>query len=228
MSWTAKNSAAAEIDRREEPYLTQAMRDTLTRDLLPRYETMMACTLPALHMVQHAYGWVPPQAMTEIAQFLKLKPAEVPDTASCYEEYAPTPQGEHRVARWRPAALWRARGAAGVAGAWAGGEGDARAAQGRQGSAVGRSGAGAFGGHEQVTRAVKDALGIDVGETTDDGAFTLIELGCLGSCGTAPAMLVDETLHENVRPERVARILDDARGDWTEPPAPAGGHPSPG
>ena len=191
MSWTAKNSAAAEIDRREKPYLTQAMRDTLTRELLPRYETMMACTLPALHMVQHAYGWVPPQAMTEIAQFLKLKPAEVLDTASFYEEYALTPQGRHRIA-------------------------------------ICRSIACEFCGHEKVTQAVKDALGIDVGETTDDGAFTLIELECLGSCGTAPAMLVDETLHENVRPERVARILDDARGDPTEPPAPAGGHPSPG
>ena len=188
MAWTAKNSAAAEIDRRDKPYLTQAMRDTLTREILPRYETTLACTLPALHMVQHAHGWIPPQAMTEIARFLKIKPAEVLDTASFYEEYALSPQGRHRIA-------------------------------------ICRSIACEFCGHEMVTQAVKDALGIDVGETTDDGAFTLIELECIGSCGTAPAMLVDETLHENVMPERIGRILDDARGASSEPLAQADGPP---
>ena len=60
-----------------------------------------------------------------------------------------------------------------------------------------------FCGQPAITQAVKDALGIDVGETTDDGVFTLIELECLGSCGTAPALLIDETLHENVKPEQV-------------------------
>ena len=60
-----------------------------------------------------------------------------------------------------------------------------------------------------VTQAVKDKLGIDVGETTDDNEFTLIELECLGSCGTAPAMLVDEKLHENVTPEQINNILDE-------------------
>lgn len=42
-----------------------------------------------------------------------------------------------------------------------------------------------FCGQKEITQACKDKLGIDVGETTDDGKFTLIELECLGSCGSA-------------------------------------------
>ena len=47
----------------------------------------MACLLPALHLIQHEYGWVPAQAMEEIAEALGVKPADVLDTASFYEEY---------------------------------------------------------------------------------------------------------------------------------------------
>ena len=45
------------------------------------------------------------------------------------------------------------------------------------------------------------------GGTTPDGRFTLREVECLGSCGTAPAMLVDEEMHEQLTMERVDRIL---------------------
>ncbi len=171
MAWITKNSGTMKIDHRDEPYLTAAMKEKLTRDYLPRYETTLAALLPTLHMLQHEYGWIPPQAMMEAATFLKLSPAEVLDTASFYEEYWLKPKGRHLVS-------------------------------------VCRSIACEFCGQKEITQAVKDKLGIDVGETTDDGKFTLIELECLGSCGTAPAMLIDETLHENVKPEMIAGLLD--------------------
>ena len=58
---------------------------------------------------------------------------------------------------------------------------------------------------------ISKPAGIDVGETTDDDEFTLIELECLGSCGTAPVMLVDEKLYENVTPQQISQILDKTR-----------------
>lgn len=173
MAWITKDSAGTKIERRAEPYLTAKMREELTRTILPRYERKQAATLPCLHAVQHAYGWVPPQAMAEIADFLGLKPSEVIDTASFYEEYWLKPKGQHLVA-------------------------------------VCRSIACEFCGQKDVTEACKQKLGIEVGETTDDGKFTLIEVECLGSCGTAPAVLIDETLHEDVKPAQVAKIVDDA------------------
>ena len=46
------------------------------------------------------------------------------------------------------------------------------------------------------------------GETTADGKFTLVEYECLGSCGTAPAALCNEVLHEDITPESFEKALD--------------------
>ncbi|RNC82742.1 MAG: NADH-quinone oxidoreductase subunit NuoE [Phycisphaera sp.] len=173
MAWITKNSAGATIERRDEPYLTDEMRKHLGDEILPRYETTLGALLPALHEIQHTYGWIPPQAMHEIADFLQVPPSDVIDTVTFYEEYWTNPKGEHVVA-------------------------------------VCRSIACEFCGQGEVTQACKDKLGIDVGETTEDGKYTLIELECLGACGGAPAMLVDEKLHEFVKPGEVSSHIDDA------------------
>ena len=173
MAWITKNSAGATIEKRDEPYLTEDMRMNLSAEILPRYETTLGALLPTLHEIQHAYGWIPPQAMKEIAEFLSIEPSDVIDTVTFYEEYWTHPKGEHIIA-------------------------------------VCRSIACEFCGQQEVTQACKDKLGIDVGETTDDGKFTLVELECLGSCGTAPVAIFDETLHENVKPEQIAGLVDEA------------------
>lgn len=172
MAWIAKPSGTMKIDRRDEPYLTPAMKQSLEKKVLPRYEARKGALLPVLHTIQHEYGWIPHQAMMEVAAFLNVAPAEVIDTASFYEEYWLRPKGEHLVQ-------------------------------------ICRSIACEFCGQPGITHAVREKLGVDVGETTDDGKFTLIELECLGSCGTAPAMLVDETLHENLTPAQAAGILEE-------------------
>ncbi len=56
-------------------------------------------------------------------------------------------------------------------------------------------------------------LGIEVGETTADGVFTLETSSCLGVCGVAPAMMIDDELYGNLTQERIARILEDVRRD---------------
>ncbi len=61
---------------------------------------------------------------------------------------------------------------------------------------------------KQITQKVQEKLGLEIGETTADGKFTLVELECLGSCGTAPAALVNEVLHENLTPEGMDKVLD--------------------
>ncbi len=73
---------------------------------------------------------------------------------------------------------------------------------------------------KQLTREVEEKLGIEVGETTADGRFTLVELECLGSCGTAPVALVNEVLHENLTPEKLADVLNklpDDPADYKDP-----------
>ena len=62
-------------------------------------------------------------------------------------------------------------------------------------------------GAEHLLSYLSHKLGIDVGETTDDGRFTLLEVECLGSCGTAPMMQVDDGYYENLTEEKVDQIL---------------------
>ncbi len=62
-------------------------------------------------------------------------------------------------------------------------------------------------GGKEVLAAVKENLGIDVGETTEDRLFSLDVGRCFGACGLAPVMLVDEDVHQRVRPSRVKEIL---------------------
>ncbi|MFC1529340.1 NADH-quinone oxidoreductase subunit NuoE [Gemmatimonadota bacterium] len=65
-----------------------------------------------------------------------------------------------------------------------------------------------------VARQLENELGIRFGETTDDGMFTLRYSNCLGLCDQGPAMLVNERLFAKVTPEKVHRILKEARRDF--------------
>jgi NADH-quinone oxidoreductase subunit E len=62
-------------------------------------------------------------------------------------------------------------------------------------------------GAERIWHHLQKKLGVKPGETTADGRITLREVECLGSCGTAPAMLVDEEMHERLTVEKVDEIL---------------------
>jgi NADH-quinone oxidoreductase E subunit len=62
-------------------------------------------------------------------------------------------------------------------------------------------------GAEHIVEHLKHKLGTEVGETTPDGLFTLLEVECLGSCGTAPMMQINDTYYESLTVERVDEIL---------------------
>ena len=66
------------------------------------------------------------------------------------------------------------------------------------------------GGH-RLQRQIEDRLGIHDGETTRDGRFTLESVECLGSCGTAPVLMVNDRYHENVTPQEMDRLLTELK-----------------
>ena len=66
-------------------------------------------------------------------------------------------------------------------------------------------------GGKRVLDAFKEKLGVDVGETTGDGMFSLEVVRCFGACGLAPAISVDETVHQRVKPSKVQHIIDQYR-----------------
>jgi len=66
-------------------------------------------------------------------------------------------------------------------------------------------------GCEEVMARLEEKLGIHPGETTPDKRFTLMEVECLASCGTAPAAQINDDYHENLTPKKVDEILDSLK-----------------
>lgn len=63
-------------------------------------------------------------------------------------------------------------------------------------------------GAERIAERLKRELGIDFGETTTDGVFTLEGTRCLGSCGLAPVLMIGEDVYGHVTPDQVPGILE--------------------
>jgi len=63
-------------------------------------------------------------------------------------------------------------------------------------------------GYRRIYEALRERLGIDFGETTDDDRFTLLPMACLGACDHAPVLMIDEDTHRDVTPDGLETILE--------------------
>ncbi len=68
------------------------------------------------------------------------------------------------------------------------------------------------GGGERLVDHIGQKLGIQAGQTTPDGLFTLETVQCLASCDTSPNLRINGKLYESVTPEEVDRLLDTLAG----------------
>lgn len=142
------------------------------RDEVPDPQSAL---LPALYLAQREYGgWLPEQALDEVAAVMELPAAQVAGMASFYTMLNKQPVGRHLVQVCTNITC-------------------------------------SLLGAQRLVEYVGRKLGIGVGETTPDGKFTLLEVECLGSCGTAPAMQVDDRTYENLTEETIDRVLDSLR-----------------
>ena len=66
----------------------------------------------------------------------------------------------------------------------------------------------ALRGKDEVLNRLKEGLGIESGECSNDGRYRLSQVECLGSCGTAPVIQIDDTYYENLTPEKIDTIID--------------------
>jgi NADH-quinone oxidoreductase subunit E len=66
-------------------------------------------------------------------------------------------------------------------------------------------------GSDDIIAYIKKTLGIGVGETTEDGMFTLKTVECLGACGYAPMMQLGMHYREHLTPEKVDAIIAECR-----------------
>jgi NADH-quinone oxidoreductase subunit E len=63
-------------------------------------------------------------------------------------------------------------------------------------------------GYEDLYEHLSAHLGIKMGETSEDGRFTLLPISCIGTCDHAPAMMIDDDLYRDLDPEKLQEILD--------------------
>jgi NADH-quinone oxidoreductase subunit F len=138
------------------------------------YPQSRAALLPALHMAQAEYGYLPRAIVEEIAQLLDLLPIQVQEVVSFYPMFH-----EHSVGRCHIQVCTNI--------------------------------ACALAGARQLVRQVESSLGIRSGEVTADGKFSLEEVQCLGSCGTAPVVQVNTLPYlERVSSSDIERLLGGA------------------
>ncbi len=141
------------------------------RRIRDEYPDPQSALLPALYLAQQDYcGWLPEQALDEVAEVMDLPPTQVATAATFYTMLNRKPVGRHLIQVCTNVSC-------------------------------------SLLGAEHLLSYISRKLGIGVGETTDDSRITLLEVECLGSCGTAPMMQVDDAYHENLTEEKIDQIL---------------------
>lgn len=66
-------------------------------------------------------------------------------------------------------------------------------------------------GADRILETIKEHLGIEIGQVTPDGLFSLQGARCLGACGLAPVVMIDEKIHGRLTPEKMVRIIEQYR-----------------
>lgn len=136
----------------------------------PRQENL----LPALHAIQDALGFIPPESVAAIAGAFNLSRAEVHGVITFYHHFRTTPPAAHAVRICR-----------------------AEACQ-------------SMGADRLLAHAEK-ALGCGMHGKSPDGRFSLDPVYCLGHCATSPAIMIGDTMHARVTPERFDQLLAKAK-----------------
>jgi NADH-quinone oxidoreductase E subunit len=78
-------------------------------------------------------------------------------------------------------------------------------------------------GSDGIVAKCRETLGVDFGETTEDGMFTLLEQECLGACCNAPMVQIDDDYYEDLTPESIEAVLCAFRAGETPAPGSQAG-----
>jgi NADH-quinone oxidoreductase subunit E len=153
---------------------------TRLRKLGGQYPERTSAVLPALRLAQEEHGgWLPPEALREVADALDVTPAYCLSIASFYDQFRLEPIGETLIAVCTNVSC-------------------------------------ALTGAQQVVEAFERELGIAAGSTSADGRFTLGTVECLGGCGWATVVAIDNRHRLRVAaddvPEIVAEIVESRHG----------------
>lgn len=143
---------------------------TKIKDLAEEFPQRNSAMLPALHLIQDQFGWVPPAAITQLAQLLKTTPNKIYGVLTFYTMFNLKPVGKYHIQVCRNVSC-------------------------------------SLLGAKHIIEHLKKKLKIQPGETTQDNKFTLSLVECLGACGTAPVMMINDKYYENLDTKKIDNIL---------------------
>ena len=66
-------------------------------------------------------------------------------------------------------------------------------------------------GGQRIVDHLRRVLGVELGETTDDGLFSFEAVNCVGACAVAPIVLVDDDYHGEMTPQRATELIHECR-----------------
>ncbi len=135
----------------------------------------LSAAIAALTIAQEENGWLPPELLAEVADYLEVPVAALMEVASFYSMFNTHPVGKYKltICGNLPCEM---------------------------------SGAAMLVGY------LKEKLGIDVGETTADGLFTLVQGECMGACGEGPVILVNNhEMHMQMTREKIDALIEELR-----------------
>lgn len=144
--------------------------------LRKQYPESTSAVLPALRLAQEEHGgWLPPDALREVADALEVTPAYCLAIASFYDQFRLDPVGRTLVEVCTNVSC-------------------------------------ALAGAQQVLEAFERELGVSAGSTREDGEYTLGTIECLGGCGWATVVAIDNRHRLRVRADDVPGIVEELRG----------------
>jgi len=138
------------------------------------YPDQQAAVIPALHLIQEAFGHVCDESLVNLGELLDVPPAEIFGTMTFYTMFRRKPEGRFHMNVCKNISCH-------------------------------------LNGSRELREHLEKALEIKVGETTEDGLFTLGEVECLGACTEAPVLEIDGEYHYCVTPKLADGILAEYR-----------------
>ena len=139
-----------------------------------------SAVMASLAHAQVELGWISPETMQELADYIQMPAIAVQEVATFYNMYNLKPVGTHKITVCTnlPCAL---------------------------------------SGGERAAHHLKQKLGIDYRDTTADGKFTLMEGECMGACGDAPVMLVNNhRMCSFMSNDKIDGLVEELSGNITK------------
>ncbi len=144
--------------------------NSLVQEVVDRHGATSESLVPILSDMNRELGYLPSEALAELARTLRVPKSQLFSVASFYEMLSTKPRGRHVIQFCESAPCH------------------------------------VVGGRE-VWQILQDELGLESGESSEDGKWTLLTSSCLGICGVGPVIIIDDDIYGNVEPDRVPEIL---------------------